>query len=338
MAGVSGIRGSGGGTGAGSDFSGGRENAARFKQGRSLGDVVCGIFLRPESGNLGWVDIDGITLLARLPLPENARAEDFPPPGTELYFIIEALEPEIMLHLASSAGSAASAGAAKRASFTLSDFGGLPLARQASLYATARDSLDSLLRQQLWPTLQPEGIRPEGPDTASLRKAFISFVGNHARALELYARVRLWSEALVSACRTAGLVYFRHLPWLAPTARAVECALLARDGGREILAGLRPASGAAVMVSGILKEDCFVYTLLLPQSSPTNSPEPERFPDRFASSLAAALPETGLSDCKLRCLAIRQTSSGTPDLLGSLLARCSVSGHHAARRHFTKRI
>jgi hypothetical protein len=71
-----------------------RGDVARFRQGRAAGDTVRGVFLRAETADRGWFNLEGEELLARLP-PEGPR----PAPGDAVLFVLEALEPEPVLRL-----------------------------------------------------------------------------------------------------------------------------------------------------------------------------------------------------------------------------------------------
>lgn len=79
-------------TGYGTGFGqqdGGRDRAASFRARHSIGQRIKGRILRREQNGLYWVHVGGDELLARL----EVQAE----PGDQLYFIVRALTPEIML-------------------------------------------------------------------------------------------------------------------------------------------------------------------------------------------------------------------------------------------------
>lgn len=221
--------------GQGTGFSGFDErqrpkgDVARFRKGRGAGDTVRGVFLRMETPEMGWINLEGEELLARLP-GEGIR----PSPGDAVLFVIEAMDPEPLLRILPQQGVLLRSP--------------LPLARQAAIYSAKRDEFDGLLRARLWTPMDeanPGVLHELDADTA--RNAMLDFLARDAEALEAYALVQLWAESLRAACRDGGLVVFRHLPWLCPAAACVEMAVLRSFAtGKEesrLLAGLSLQEG-----------------------------------------------------------------------------------------------
>jgi len=80
---------SGFGSGYDRQPDGERDRAAAFRARHSIGQRVRGSILRRDPNGLYWVRVGGEELLARLEVPAD--------PGDELWFIVRALTPEIML-------------------------------------------------------------------------------------------------------------------------------------------------------------------------------------------------------------------------------------------------
>ena len=194
--------------------------AARFRRAHRPGDTVRGVFLRPAGqssafaaspafgatpGGLGWADIDGQVLLASMPA--------FPQPGTELLFLVERLEPDIVLRLLAEGDEAGTPPPSP--------------ARLAADYAAARDRLDARLAEALFPAWIQPGA-PDRPVTAAARHgAFAAHVADNADTADLFLGCQRARLALLPTLRGAhpGVVLL-HLPWLCPTARALDCAMV----------------------------------------------------------------------------------------------------------------
>lgn len=191
--------------------------AARFRRAHRPGDTVRGVFLRPAAqsaafagpgaapGGLGWADIEGQTLLASMPA--------FPKPGTELLFLVERTEPDIVLRLLAEGDGAGAPPPSP--------------ARLAADYAAARDRLDARLAEALFPAWIPPGA-PGRPVTAAARHgAFAAHVAENADTADLFLACQRARLALLPTLRAAHPgVALLHLPWLCPTARALDCAIL----------------------------------------------------------------------------------------------------------------
>ncbi len=84
------IKGYGSGQGGQSGQSGpGRDRAANFRAGHSVGERIRGRVLRREPSGLYWVQVGNDELLARLEVQTE--------PGDQLMFVVRALTPEILL-------------------------------------------------------------------------------------------------------------------------------------------------------------------------------------------------------------------------------------------------
>lgn len=193
------------------------DRAARFRRAHRPGDTVRGTFLRPaaqssafaasgaDTGGLGWADIEGQTLLASMPV--------FPQPGTELLFRVERVEPDIVLRLLAEGDDAAVPPPSP--------------ARLAADYAAARDRLDARLAGTLFPAWSAP-TAPNPPVTAAARHgAFAAHVAEDAETAALFLACQRARLALLPVLRAAHPgVTLLHLPWLCPTARALDCAVL----------------------------------------------------------------------------------------------------------------
>ncbi len=173
----------------------------RFAAEHKPGDIVFGTPLRPGPDRLTWVDIDGHPLLADIGTPEG-----FP----LLSFVVEAVEPEIVLKLRPDAAS-------------------VTPARAAALYAAARAAVDERLAAELWPDLPPDAGRndrrnaffqhlAESPETRERSQALAGALGLLAPALHRFAAL--------NKARAARLA---HLPWLEAGAREIDCLILLNE-------------------------------------------------------------------------------------------------------------
>jgi len=194
--------------------------AARFRRAHRPGDTVRGVFLRPAGqsstfaaspafganpGGLGWADIDGQTLLASMPA--------FPQPGTELLFLVERLEPDIVLRLLAEGDEAGPPPPSP--------------ARLAADYAAARDRLDARLAEALFPAWIPPGAPGRPATAAACHGAFAAHVAENADTADLFLACQRARLALLPTLRAAHPgVALLHLPWLCPMARALDCAIV----------------------------------------------------------------------------------------------------------------
>ncbi len=297
------------------------ERAARFRRAHRPGDTVRGTFLRPaaqssafaasgaDTGGLGWADIEGQTLLASMPV--------FPQPGTELLFRVERVEPDIVLHLLAEGDDAAVPPPSP--------------ARLAADYAAARDRLDARLAGALFPAWSASGA-PAPPVTAAARHgAFAAHVAEDAETAALFLACQRARLALLPVLRAAHPgVTLLHLPWLCPTARALDCAVLPprpdSTGGRltRILLGGLPVVPATAGHPDLPFPGRFLLHGLLRAATP-------EAPARLAFRVMAehpdsigALPEPLLSalsaPLETALLSTGPLPAGPSDPLGLLLA------------------
>lgn len=230
MSGSSRIGGYGGqcGTGGGS----GRSAAlARFCRGRKKGDVVSGVFLRLETEDLGWARLEGEELLAHLPA-SGVR----PVPGDRVFFMVESLAPEVVLRMLAPDSPAA------RLAVLVPP---LPLSQQGVLYAAARDRLDALLTTAL--RRDPDLFSASDP--GDRKAAFVEHVASDGALFEAFAETRARSRELERLAEPAGLLFFRHMPWLCGGLSRVEVSLW-RCGEAPVLVGARLPSGDGVLLRG----------------------------------------------------------------------------------------
>ena len=223
---------------------------ARFRKRRSPGDIVSGVFVRHESADTGWAHLEGEELLAMLP-PEGPRPEL----GSTVYFYVESLFPEVVLRMlpASDPGIALFLAAGSR-----------PLSRQAAHYASARDKLDALLGPGGWRDVAASAPLPVRKDL------FAAFVASRPEAFAAYAESVLHGRMLLRAARSTGLVFFRHMPWLAPALHGVEVAF-GEANGLSVLAGARLGDGSAVRVQGWFDKGMFRYRVVFSGDMPETS-------------------------------------------------------------------
>ncbi len=170
----------------------------RFAAEHQPGDIVRGTPLRPGPDKLTWVDIDGHPLLADIGSPEG-----FP----LLSFVVEAVEPEIILKLRP---------------------GPAPVtpARAAALYAAARAAMDERLAADLWPGLSPDASRSERRD--AFFQHLVESPEARERAQALAGALGLLAPALhrFAALNKARAARLAHLPWLEAGARETDCLIL----------------------------------------------------------------------------------------------------------------
>lgn len=319
-----------------------QDRAARFRKGRKPGDTIRGVFVRSGPPGHGWVEVDGHLLLARL------DAEAFE--GQVLLFVIERLEPDIMLRLL--------------------DGGGTPAPAPATLlahYIEARDKLDALLRINLWslpPAVEGTGATTVGhvntfvdsaaasppppeadvPNDGGLTSATNSTAAtspihpdwaNHpsatrlaclaaligstmqvARAYVAYQQARL---ALLPLLRERGVFWLQHMPWLHPAAQGLDVAIASGSGRMQTV-----FAGATLPGAG----PCLVEMLWLPPQlgCHVRGPLPlsHSRPDTVAPAVAVpTYPHDG---------GARHVAPPLPDLAGNTLCG-QPYGNAIARRH-----
>jgi len=216
------ITGFGAGNNAGGRPGGERDRAAAFRARHSIGQRVRGRILRREANGLTWVLVGGEELLARLEVAAD--------PGDELFFIVRALSPEIMLQ-ALAPGQAAA------------DLPGL-----MQRFRAAREIFeqqDAGLFEPLMGLLPTPNIR---------REAFQATLAGKAAASERLAKVLDILNQINALLDPAAGVEALYLPWLLPSLRRQEAwrraesaALSATSpacGGVEARLALRPGQCA----------------------------------------------------------------------------------------------
>ena len=198
-------------TGFGTGFGQGggeRDRAAAFRARHSIGQRVKGRILRKDSSGLTWVLVGGEELLARLEVAAN--------PGDELFFIVRALSPEIMLQALQPGQSAA-------------DLPGL-----MQRFRAARE----VFEQQDSGLLEAHAATPPDPAqrTASFQAALSASPGASerlAKVLDLLGQI----NASLDPAQNAEALY---LPWLLPGLRRQEAF---RRGETWVLSAASPACG-----------------------------------------------------------------------------------------------
>ena len=303
MSGTSRIGGYGGNFGGG-----GREgrsaSLARFCRGRKQGDVVSGVFLRLESENLGWALLEGEELLAHLP-GSGPRPEE----GSQVFFRIESLAPEVVLRMVP--GDAVEARLAVIAP-------SLPLSQEGALYVTARDKFDALLAASL-----PEESFPAA--AADRREAFIAAVAANPALFAAFAETTARSRALLRAASGAGLRFFRHMPWLSRAVAGIEVSFWEK-GESPILVGATLPGGDRLLVRGSLDEGVLRYKAdIIPLAGAAKKlPPAERAFARTARTVCALDP------------AGTYERAETADVVGRILSLAAGAGFAAAGRFSRK--
>ncbi len=289
--------------GHGGQFGGGgqRERSAalaRFCRGRKQGDVVTGVFLRLETETLGWAMLEGEELLAHLP-EEWSGGENPPSPGDRVFFRIEALAPEVVLRMLAPSHPLARLSAVMPS---------LPLAQEAALYIAARDRLDASLAGRARP-----GGSADPADPAGRKAWFIGQVAGDPGLLDLFAETSARSRSILRAARPAGLLFFRHMPWLSGAVSQIEVSLW-RNAEAPVLAGARLAGGERLLVRGSMEKDVLRYRLGIVGAGRAAATA------RFAPVRTAASEYQGAS------------SERTVDLVSHILALAADSGTMAVGR------
>ena len=306
MSDTSRVSGFGGFSGGGQE-KGRSTSLVRFCRGRKLGDIVSGVFLRLESETLGWALLEGEELLAHLPAGVSR-----PEVGSSVFFRIEALYPEVTLRLLPAASPEA-----RLAAFVPS----LPLAQEAALYVAARDTLDSMLVAHPVPGAASTGggTREEG---------FIQHVSRSPDLFAAFVEVQIRSRALLHSGASAGLSFFRHMPWISPTFCRLEVSLW-NKGGTEVVAGGLLPSGDTLLLQGHLHGGVLHYRFAF-------SPAKAGYP--VGAVVHEGLAHSGIgkyqgmltTDCS-------GTGGQTADLVGRILALAVNSGATTGVR-FSRRV
>lgn len=187
-----------------------RDRAAAFRSRHSVGQRVKGRILRREANGLYWVQVGGEEMLARL----EVQAE----PGDQLFFLVRALTPEILLQVLSGE----------------TDAGDLPgLVQRFRAAREVFEIKDSGLLSALC----------SAPSGAQRREALEQALGRHPEAAERHAKAQDYL-AHINALAPEGLQAL-YLPWLTPSLRRQEMLRRVRpDGSLETaLSAADPACG-----------------------------------------------------------------------------------------------
>jgi len=227
--------------------------AAAFRRAHRPGQVLHGRMLRFVRGNMAWVNVAGHELLAEL----RTRPE----PGVPLLFLVEQTLPDILLRELDPEEARHYQAHPPR---TPQD-----IARD---YLAARDALDSLLHQRLWPA-SPAGDTPHAARAFQGKAAFTAFIAQDAEALAAFTLVQRHRLAVnrMLAERNSGELY--HLPWLLPQARGVE--LLRAQGEHGVLrltiGAVLPRLGRT-LVQALAGSEKLAYRLFLEHAETTRHP------------------------------------------------------------------
>lgn len=305
MSGTSRIGGYGGYSGSG-DTPGRSAALARFCKNRKRGDVVSGQFLRLETEGLGWALLEGEELLAHLP-EDGPR----PSPGDRVFFIVESLYPEVVLRMVTPENPLA------RLSVLLPS---VPLAQEAALYMAARDRLDALLV----PVLKHAPDLFAAPEPEARRAAFAECAAADAALLEAFAETFARSRALERAASPAGMVFFRHMPWLCGGLSQVEVSVW-RTGESPVFAGARLLSGDRLSLRGEITGGMLRYRLGV--SSPGG---------RVVSVRCAPAPTASAAFRGVDASGPAGASGCAADLVGRILALAADSDNIAVGRFSRK--
>lgn len=186
------------------------DRAATFKRQHSIGQRVKGRILRQEAGGLMWVQVGGAELLARLEVDAQ--------PGDELFFIVRALEPEIVLQaLPRGAGAVDLPGLAQR-------------------FRAAREVFES----RDGTILTSLSALPALP--SRLAEAFDAAISGNAERQDRLSRIH--SALVLMNAALPGSTRVVYEPWLLPVLRRSE-------GFRRGL-----AAGASEWIAGGVEADC----------------------------------------------------------------------------------
>ncbi len=164
-----------------------QDRARNFRRGHRPGQKVRGLVLRRLKNGLALVRIDGQELVASI--------QTAPPPGVELFFLVERLDPEIVLKALS--WHEASEGS--------------DIAALAQSIRSSRDRLAALANGL-------SGAIEERQQAYARR--ILESPGGLEAFLEAETLLRQVNRSL------SGMAEFLHLPWLLPQARDLEIARL----------------------------------------------------------------------------------------------------------------
>ena len=284
MSGSSRIHGSSGYAGTFRDQPSRSASLARFCRGRKRGDVVSGIFLRVETGNLGWALLEDEELLAHFPETSDGGGA-YPLPGDRIFFRIEELVPDVVLRMLQATDPLAQ---------IASMLPSRPMAQEAALYAVARDAFEALLS----PCFIAESDLFATRDPVARKTAFINCVAADAVLLGAFTETLARSRAMQRSAASAGLLFFQHMPWLCDGLTQVEVSFW-REGETPVLVGARLPSGDKMLLRGAMEHGEFRYTLSVSSlgggiaKARTGTSEP--FADMVSRILAAAADSGALS-------------------------------------------
>lgn len=285
------------------DGRGGRSaSLARFCRDRKTGDIVSGVFLRLETENLGWALLEGEELLAHLPA-EGPRPET----GSPVFFRIETLRPEVVLRMLPGDSPAARLAVA---------FPSLPLSQEAALYVAARDSFDAALAAHPVPGTVPHGVQARG-------EAFIAHVSRSPELFSAFVEAQVRSRALLRAGSSAGLIFFRHMPWISPALSGLEVSLWSK-GDASVMAGGTLSGGDMLLVRGSMHGGVLRYRLAV---APAKGAAARGVPHGGSPPGGAAEYQGALA------VGGPGTSGQAVDLVGRVLALAADSGSMAVGRY-----
>lgn len=299
-----------GGYGGGSGSSRQRDRSValtRFCRGRKAGDVVSGTFVRMETESLGLAILEGEELFAQIPAELVAKGA-VPAPGERVFFRIEALVPEVVLRMLSAADPSV-----RLASILPS----VPLAQEIVLYVASRDKLDSFFAA---PAVRDAVFSL--PDAASRKAAFIRCIAGEPAMLGAFAETLARSHALCRAVSCAGLMFFRHMPWLSGAVSQIEVSFWSR-GESPVFAGARLHSGDRLLLRGAMEDGRLRYRLAV---SGTATAKP-----RFSSVHTVFAEYRGVEPQSRS-----NTPAGAADLISRILALAADSGTMAVGRFSRK--
>lgn len=168
----------------------GRERAAAFRKRYRVGDMLTGKLVRWESQDLGWVLIEGLTLLASI--------SSSPAPGESLTFLVKSLTPDIVLQELHGQGG----GAGFLMGSAVQDF--------HRMRSSFESKADALLKS----------LVPLPMDNRA--RTFSEGVTRDRKLLGPYLEMASMQAAMNQALSTQGSARFIYAPWLVPNAREHE--------------------------------------------------------------------------------------------------------------------
>lgn len=279
------------------------QRAATFRRTHRVGQVLHGKVLRWVRGGMAWVHVGGHELLAEL----QARPEQ----GVPLRFLVVQLVPEIILR------EVAEEDAANARAMLVPQV----VVRE---YLAARDALDGMLHERLWPDVAVSAGPSKGDGRAVLR-AFAEFMEQDAPALTGYTAVQRALFGVNHLLQSAAVGRLWYLPWCMPRARGIELLVHAtgRDAARYTLGANLPVLGHT-LVQCLAATERMAYRLFLERDSHAELVERVCSPDEVvpASSVSTNCLNAGT---QLACLGAGGLPEGMYDVLSSVLSRL-VSG------------